>query len=522
MRHVFAILAAVVLPVCAFAGGRELWLYYPVNLQVAANVDELQPIWRRAKEAGYTHVLLADSKFAKLGDVPDFYFKNVERVKAIAKELELKLVPAVFPIGYSNDLLWHDPNLAEGLPAMDTPFVVGEGGVARVEQDPVVKLGTPAWRDENIEIADGIATVRPTDANARIVFTLKVPSYRCYRVSVKVRTDGFRGTPEVKALAGEWSLNWQSLGVKPSQDWTQHQAVFNSLDNKLINLYLGIWGGCKGTLQWKDWRIEEVGLLSVLRRPGTPVEVRGENGQAYEEGKDFEPIRDPKAGNIAWPGDYGVAHEPPPIQTKLPQGTRLLVSWYHPAIIYDGQVSACIAEPKLNDLLADQAKRMRAAWGASAAGWMMSHDEFRTLGWCKACHDKRQTPGQMLADNVHYCRGLLAGAPAYVWGDMFDPHHNAVKGPYYLVQGPWTGAWEGLDKDVVVMNWNHDKRNESLKFFADRGHKQIVAGYYDDPSLRSAREWLESAGDEPSVIGYMYTTWQRDYSQMEAFAKLIR
>ena len=107
-------------------------------------------------------------------------------------------------------------------------------------------------------------------------------------------------------------------------------------------------------------------------------------------------------------------------------------------------------------------------------------------------------------------------------GDMFDPFHNAVKGPYYLVNGPWTGAWEGLDKDVVVMNWNHDKRKESLKFFADRGHKQIIAGYYDDPSLRSTREWLESTGDEKSVIGYMYTTWQRDYSQMEAFAKLIK
>ena len=58
---------------------------------------------------------------------------------------------------------------------------------------------------------------------------------------------------------------------------------------------------------------------------------------------------------------------------------------------------------------------------------------------------------------------------AAVWNDMFDPFHNAVKGPYYLVNGPWSGSWEGLSKDVLVMNWNHGKRDQSLKFFADRG-----------------------------------------------------
>jgi aspartyl-tRNA(Asn)/glutamyl-tRNA(Gln) amidotransferase subunit A len=56
----------------------------------------------------------------------------------------------------------------------------------------------------------------------------------------------------------------------------------------------------------------------------------------------------------------------------------------------------------------------------------------------------------MLADNVRFCRGLLRPDTAYVWNDMFDPFHNAVKGPYYLVNGPWTDAWEGLDKDVAA------------------------------------------------------------------------
>src|SRR5207249_3803331 len=59
----------------------DLWLYYPANLLVDKNVDTLETIWRRASAAGYTHVLLHDSKFSRLGEMDARYFKNVERVK---------------------------------------------------------------------------------------------------------------------------------------------------------------------------------------------------------------------------------------------------------------------------------------------------------------------------------------------------------------------------------------------------------------------------------------------------------
>ena len=97
----------------------SLWLYYTTNLQSNKNVDELDRIWRRAAAAGYSYVLLTDSKFARLGDLGDMtktYMNNVDRVKKIAAALKLEIVPALFNVGYSNSLLWHDPNLAEGLP----------------------------------------------------------------------------------------------------------------------------------------------------------------------------------------------------------------------------------------------------------------------------------------------------------------------------------------------------------------------------------------------------------------------
>lgn len=55
-----------------------------------------------------------------------------------------------------------------------------------------------------------------------------------------------------------------------------------------------------------------------------------------------------------------------------------------------------------------------------------------------------------------------------------------------------------------MVNWNFGKRDQSLKFFADRGHKQVIAGYYDG-KIEQVSQWLDSAA---KVQGVMYTTWR--------------
>ena len=78
------------------------------------------------------------------------------------------------------------------------------------------------------------------------------------------------------------------------------------------------------------------------------------------------------------------------------------------------------------------------------------------------------------------------------------------------MNGPWAGSWEGLDPSVIIMNWNHGKRDQSLKFFADRGNRQILCGFYDN-DLSQWKQWLESGKKVKGVVGYMYTTWRNDY-----------
>ncbi len=249
---------------------RELWLYYPVNLQVDENVTKLEGIWRRAAAAGYTHVMLTDSKFSRLGglgSMEKIYFNNVDRVKRLAEELNLQLVPVLFPVGWSNGMLWHNPNLAEGLPIKDAPFVVREGRLVPAG-DPAVRLGKPDWKDDAVVIEGETATVADGTGNVRLVFKRKLPKFRCYHLSVSIETKDFHGMPEIKALAGDNSLQYQNLGVQRTQALTRHDVVFNTLDNEEVAVYFGVWGCGKGRLVWKDWKIEDAGFVNVLRRPG--------------------------------------------------------------------------------------------------------------------------------------------------------------------------------------------------------------------------------------------------------------
>jgi hypothetical protein len=93
---------------------------------------------------------------------------------------------------------------------------------------------------------------------------------------------------------------------------------------------------------------------------------------------------------------------------------------------------------------------------------------------------------------------------------------------YYLVNGSLKGSWEGLPREAIIANWNSGKAKESLQFFADRGHKQIIAGYYDGNDLLNFQQWDQAAKNVPGVIGFMYTTWSSKYNLLEPYGQAMR
>src|SRR6202030_707987 len=74
-----------------------------------------------------------------LGGIPPRYSANLARVQKAAEAAKIEIIPTVFPIGYSAGLLAHDPNLAEGVPVKDAPFVV-KGREAILASAPRARL----------------------------------------------------------------------------------------------------------------------------------------------------------------------------------------------------------------------------------------------------------------------------------------------------------------------------------------------------------------------------------------------
>src|SRR5439155_12974686 len=126
--------------------------------------------------------------------------------------------------------------------------------------------------DDTVVFESGAARVTDAKKNARISKKLSVQPWRQYHVSVRIKTQDFRGQPEIKALPEKGAaLSWSNLGVKPTQDWQTHHAVFNSQENTSVNLYFGAWGGGSGSLWWSDAKIEETAFMNMPRRAGCPL-----------------------------------------------------------------------------------------------------------------------------------------------------------------------------------------------------------------------------------------------------------
>jgi hypothetical protein len=536
----------------------QRWFLARHNLLVDSNVDQLVSLIERAGKCGYNGVVLGDFKFSILDRMPENYFRNVQRVRKAAETAKIEIIPAVFPIGYSDGLLIHDPNLAEGLPAESAPFVIKDG-VAVLAPELAPRLanggleqargdlfsgfsfqddpGKTTFADRQIHHS-GNVSCRMTDiakhnphGHCRLSQRVKVRPHACYRFSCWVKTRDLAPLDAFRLLALGTSKNNPALTfyetrLKPTQDWTKLDVVFNSLAENEVQLYAGQWGGRTGTLWVDDLVLEELALVNVLRRPGCPLVVASADGKTvYEEGKDFQPVRDPKLGNDPSPGQYSFAHAGAKLRmtahSRIKEGDKLRVSWYHPIVVHGQQVMCCLSEPKVAELLRDQARRVNDLFHPQT--FFISHDEIRTANWCAACQKTHETPGALLAANARRCVEILKQlnpqARIVVWSDMFDPHHNAVE-RYFLANGSLRESWKGLPADVIIANWNSGKARESLRWFAQRGHPQILAGYYDD-GLENFRKWDAAAQGVPRVIGFMYTTWDDKYDLLEAYGKAL-
>ena len=215
------------------------------------------------------------------------YFQRLDQIKNVCETNNLDLIPSLFSIGYGGGILAHNPNLAEGLPVVDAPFVV-KGGEARLADADAVSFkdggfeefsgntvkgfdfcdqpGQVSFVDTNV-FHGGKASLRLENFTAnqyghgRVMQSVKVIPHRCYRLSLWVKTQDLQPANafRVLVLAGDRELAPREFHVSETGDWRKLSMLFNSLGFDKVSLYAGLWGGKAGKLWIDDWTVEEIG-----------------------------------------------------------------------------------------------------------------------------------------------------------------------------------------------------------------------------------------------------------------------
>lgn len=510
-------------------------------------VREIEGRLRTATAHGLNGVVFS-SGLDLLSRKDDVYFERLKAVKSTCDSLNLELIPIIFSVGYGSALP-HNRNLAEGLLVTDSLFTVKEN-LAVLTPDHPVNIENGGFEDYNkntvtgyklqdqpgdISIVDtkvfseGKASLRfqmfksNPYGNARVMQEINVKPHRLYRVIVMLKTDKFEPVNSFKLQVltiKNKALAPLDFKIKPVQDWQKTVLAFNSGENTVVRIYAGAWGGKYGRFWLDDLRIEELGPVNILRRSGTPVTVRGEeSGIVYEEGKDFEPIADPEL-------NFYFNHEAPPV--KIPQGSRikngekLRLSYYHGFALHDEQVVACMSEPELYAIWKKEMELLHKTLGANK--YVLSMDEVRMGGTCKQCKDRKLSMAEILGDCItkecNIIKGVNSKAEIFIWSDMLDPNQNA-KDKYYLVDGDFTGSWKYIPKELGIICWYFKIRIASLMHFEGLGFKTLAGAYYDGDNLENPKEWLKALDSTKGATGIMYTTWENRYELLPGFGDLV-
>lgn len=572
------------------------WIYVSAKLgsSLAENnisFKRLSDLINNAKTLGYTGIALSSDFGALLFDTPDndhrFYQANLEALVALAQSKGVDLIP----VGATPDVpLIRHPDLIEAVPVDKQTFVVNGQEARLKESTPLLNdgdfaVGGADWyvKPDNVNgpVTLMIDTVdrtpkNPNPKSAKFITTTggsgtgyakltrsfwKLKPHTAYRVSFWVMTSNFKAKDPAKVTPllfqaygligaakgmpiylnasssagwgtdanGKWNSNANI--IKETQEWTQYNLDINTLNNTEFAIQFRVSNApaADGALWLDDVQIREVGLPHPVRRGTLPFKVTSPDGSTeYKEDVDY--TVEPEKLVIIPTG-------------AIKNGQELLVSSFQSAkqfmSAYTTPASAC-SSTYFDEQKAVYDKISKVFKNSS--DFFVYHDEWRVMNWDPACNTN--TAGAYLASTTLKLLGALNSVKrvnTYIWNDMYDPYHNAQK-QYFAVNGDLTDVMNkenGLLPDpdprkptFTIMNWIGTNQVDSLKYFSERGFKQMIAlDYGDDSNLTNTRRWLESLTTAESTVkevnGFMYTIWTDlsaggDYGRLKNVTDLIQ
>ncbi|KHA75914.1 hypothetical protein NC77_25935 [Janthinobacterium lividum] len=566
-------------PACVTNCFTKRWIYFYGGIawgKKTANADfnKLSALIVNAAALGYNGIVVniggEDSYMAESHESTDLN-ENLVAIKQLALEKGIELIPMG---GHPQIPAQMQPELAEAVPVVDTPFVVANG-VARpvvhwlanddfaagksdwdlwdlkIQHDPTeghngpgsLKLVQPNGFDPAIK-DDEPKRHEQTRLHRRFV---NLRPFTAYRASFWIMVKNYKAPLKVKVLDdtstiplydslyplgwgssnGVWNAAPNALGAYG--EWKNITIDFNTRELGNIHFYVGAWSNAKNDEPGEAWiddmQIREIGLAHPVVRNHLEVGVRSKTtGTVYKEVLDFTVANE--ALNI--------------LNGRIPNGSQLLVSWYQQAKnmmpVWTAPASAC--PPEYMAWQRTGYEKIKELYPSSKK-FFINYDEWRIMNWDPSC--QYASAGAYLAGTMTAMQAMLKevnpGVELYVWNDMFDPYMNAID-KYFMVNGKLTGSAEGIHPDTVVVNWTQRDayasiqpdiplQQSSLQFFHNRNLKQMIALYYDDLPLTD--EWLDNldaaeADGVTGVDGFMYTTWVNDgqYEDLAAVANKIK
>jgi len=506
-----------------------------------------------ASKHGYTAMMWAVS-MDDYPSRPGWWKKNFLRIRQACIDRNIDIVPMIWSIGYGT-MLGRNPNLAEGFPVVDMPYVVGEDRVARLTAgseelvkngsfEELEKNGLPAgWKmldkpgvktfvDETVSHS-GRRSVRmerftesSKDGSCRVIQKLSLRPWSQYTCTMWVKTEDFNATGSfnISFYDADGCLAHQPvIHRRPTTlPWTHISVPVQTKSYGDVTIYAGTYRGDKGKVWMDDFAIRPAGLPDVLRRPGCPFVVKNAKTlQVYDEGIDYEPVPGLVRGKRrAAPGtslEIRLTKD-----SRMKPGDKLLVSGYRATAVKGGtQVCVCMSEPELYRHFETCAGELKAL--INPRRWVLSMDEIRMGGTCAGCVARHTDMAHILGDCVtkqyEIIKRTCPEAKVYIWADMFDPKHNAVP-KYMLCQGSFVDSWRYVPKDLIFLCWYGRRMREQLSFFSERGFRTLCASYYDAKNLDSSRRHLKDAKETPGCEGIMYTTFVPRFELLGAFGDM--
>lgn len=386
-------------------------------------------------------------------------------------------------------------------------------------------------------------------------------TYREYQIKMRIKTRNFkkpknfsvevfnRDTKQYlqhnKPVSSGSARKMGKKFIQPSADWAYYYVTFNTLENTELTINIRNWNGGSGQLMIDYIEITPTLFQNVLTRTDAPIVIKDEKGNILKNEKNLQSkIFDKKLGTDAWHGHIDAWHEKPDLtlsKSNFKNGQKLFVSYYSAATIKNRGSYASLNHPKVYQIINDQLDQLEYRFNRKnlnmLSSWFFNHDEHRIHGWDH--YSNGASPGENLMKNFNqsyaHAKELKKDSKVFVWNDMFDPYHNGYSigendKPYYLVKGDWSTELDSLADDVVIANWigapEVKKPLEtivaSFKNFDVNGHDQIVCGFYDNKEFYTENLLAElSQNDIKNIKGVMYTTWTKDYNDLEKWANTL-